>query len=125
MGIRSFFLSMLGCTQHSIGLDRSWSAGDMAECIGEGSWISNGTFQQMPPGPVKGEIRVVIDVVLVPFNGEDFIVLCFTRFPGRRFDSRSFRKIVPHADRAECADAAFLSTLKPVRVLEPTSGAPC
>jgi len=90
--------------------DRSWQAGDMAECVYAGPWLSPAPFGfVVSPGPRPEEVRVVTDVSMDPhvITGADTVFLRFARYPGR-YQASAFRKIVPQADRAEIADADFL-----------------
>ena len=96
--------------------DRSWKAGDIAECIHPGPW-----FQHTPQGtrvlfgnaPEFRERYRVTNVQLQQSRpNQPVIVLQFRAWPGDWFAANAFRKVVPIADRAECADSAFLQQLR-------------
>jgi len=98
-------------------VDKSWRAGDLAECIVDGTWYSleDGATK---PGPSKGERRVVTQVELSgDAAGHMVLWLTFAKSRGQIFRADQFRKIVPQADTACAADADFLPWLKrqPVR----------
>lgn len=110
--------------ENSVVDDKSWAAGDMAECIGDDSWLAivPGGFIRTP-GPKGGEVRIVRAVTLSehPTRGQ-VLFLAFARYPGQ-YEAAFFRKIQPTADKAGAADSDFLRDfthrLKPARVITP------
>lgn len=94
--------------------DRSWRAGDMAECVVGGTWLRFTLFGMVEvTGPLLGEVRVVSAVSMDrhPFTRENVIFLRFARYDGA-YQASSFRKIVPQADRAEKGDGAFMDWVR-------------
>jgi hypothetical protein len=120
MGPRSFIRRVLAHMSHpDVSIDRSWRPGDMAECIGSGTWRD--LITGVPTlGPEFHEIRMVTDARMTSHvDGSQHIWLLFARWPKIGFDAASFRKIVPQADRSGAADAEFLPSLQPARKTEP------
>ncbi len=104
--------------------DKSWTAGDMAECIGQNGWIlpvPGGWIHAS--GPKQGEVRIVRAVTLSdhPTRGQ-VLFLAFARYPGQ-YEAACFRKLQPTADKAGAADSDFLrdfaDRLKPAKVIHP------
>lgn len=112
------------------GFDAVWQPGEIAECISGGDWrcCIDGSLET---GPVTGERNRVVRVELHmhPFFGQRCAFLRFATHSGA-FCCTAFRKVVPQADAAEAADAAFLASLKPARIpaparpLEPAAARP-
>jgi hypothetical protein len=104
--------------------DKSWSAGDLAECVSQNGWmvcVPGGWMHA--PGPRQGEVRIVRAVTLSdhPLRGQ-VLYLAFARYPGQ-YEAACFRKLQPIADTAGTADADFLrdfaDRLKPAKVIAP------
>ncbi|KUR80784.1 hypothetical protein [Novosphingobium sp. FSW06-99] len=118
MGARSFFARILRGRPpaDAIAMDKSWRAGDLAECVAAGNWICAETGQP-ESGPEYGERRIVTAVRMGDRRRVDGIILICLKSHTGSFDSRCFRKIVPQADRTGAADADFLPWLnrQPVR----------
>lgn len=105
--------------------DKSWAAGDMAECTNGDGWfaVNPGGFLKSH-GPALGEVRVVSAVTIEQqVNGVDGLFLSFVRYPGK-YTAHSFRKLQPTADTASVADGEFLrdfnERLKPAKVVART-----
>lgn len=92
----------------------TWRTGDIAEAISGDAWRHLTTGEQ-GNGPVAGERHVVRGVV----RGPGLVGLNFGPWPAVVFNAACFRKIVPVADEAKAADAAFLDSLKQARRAEP------
>lgn len=95
------------------GDDKTWQAGDMAECI-----CTNGWFACVAPGfwlpadgPKIGRTYTVTGVKLSdhPQRGQ-VIYLYLKGWPGS-YEAASFRKLQPVADKAQAADSTFLHDL--------------
>ena len=98
------------------GYDAIWHTGEIAECVVSGVWthIKSNTPST---GPDIGERNRVVGVVagLHPDLKCRVTLLSFAAYEGW-FSCIEFRKVVPHADAAEAADAAFIASLKPARI---------
>lgn len=90
-----------------------WQVGDLAERITRGPWV-NDHGQADEIGPQHGEVLRVAAVKLIrhPFSGRMLLVLGFARFPSQLFAAVAFRKVLPRADEATAADAAFCADLR-------------
>lgn len=76
-----------------------------------GDWLN--PFGHIMPGPAEGDCMIVTEVSHSALT--DSTMLHFRLWSPTRFSARNFRKIVPVADQARAADAAFLSSLKLAR----------
>lgn len=93
--------------------DKSWTAGDIAECIVTNDWIVMRRSGVVPaPGPAKGDVHIVNQVMMSshPTRGE-IVFLALRGLPGW-WEAACFRKIQPVADKAEAADSTFLRELR-------------
>ncbi|OZA21396.1 MAG: hypothetical protein B7X90_01925 [Novosphingobium sp. 17-62-19] len=92
--------------------DKSWQAGDIAECIVTNDWIvMRRSGVVAAPGPAKGDVHIVNRVMMSshPMRGE-IVFLALRGLPGW-WEAACFRKIQPVADKAEAADSTFLKDL--------------
>lgn len=101
------------------GFDAIWQPGEIAECIDGGGWYEL-PARAAASGPETGErFRVTrVEYAGHPLLGVKIAWLFFAPWPGA-FPAVHFRKVVPQADAAEAADAAFLASLKPARIRTP------
>ena len=92
--------------------DKSWTAGDQAECLNETGWgIAANVGLIRTLGPAKGQIFTVVHVMMLPHpKGGEMIFLGFRGCNGL-WEATQFRKLQPVADKAEAADGAFLRDL--------------
>lgn len=94
----------------------TWRIGDMAECIGAGTWYHNGNRDQSHSnGPASGEVRIVEAIMTVAVSGGTAQFIGFARWPNSAFAASMFRKITPRADETGIADADFVRKLKRVQ----------
>ncbi len=86
-----------------------WRPGDLAECLGDGTWCRRCRFAE---GPTFGEVRIVTEVHAGrDSKGKPALYLGFGRYAPRTFNAIAFRRITPRADETIAADAAFLQQL--------------
>lgn len=126
MGIGSFFRSWHGRARAKAPPSPSlppphgdtpddWQAGDLAECIHGGFWFNGAECHAR--GPENGQVLRVERVSIAPNKSviPGQTVLVFARFQQKAYAACAFRKITPHADRAEAADAAFIAAIDRLR----------
>ena len=67
--------------------------------------------QVLGSGPALGDVRIV-DAVRLRDQGDRMMTyLVFRRWAPSCFEAAAFRKIVPVADRAECAETEWLKDM--------------
>lgn len=97
----------------------SWAIGNMAECVTDGPWsdCAGVAFD----GMTRGRVAIVVGIhVGRTLRGDTRQFLIFARWPGMMFEARGFRKLIPRADAATAADAAFIRGLKHRRLVGPS-----
>lgn len=92
-------------------INEDWQAGDLAECIVQGSWARDG------PGPDLGDVHRVVDVIKGRSVDDDspgwgLKLSGYSYF----YNADCFRKVQPRADALERCEADFLPLVRPVRV---------